>query len=154
MSAPTLKEAMAELEVILKSPAQRIAEASAYDGAAFHYTNRYGDELHVRFVSGQYNNGRLAIQTVGAEHGEPEAVLTVNFDGFDGLDEGAGEIVVKTWGTNEDFAPAALGTGWFEDTGKRVSNGFVEASIWRVLTRDFIDIREEARAEAAAVMPR
>jgi len=43
------------------------------------------------------------------------------------------EVIIKNWSENEDIAKAALASGYFQDTGKRISTGFVQAPIWRVL---------------------
>jgi len=42
------------------------------------------------------------------------------------------EILVKTWSENASIAEQLLQFKMFTDTGKRVSTGFVEASIWTV----------------------
>ena len=63
------------------------------------------------------------------DNGEPFAVLTCCIPGVE-LEEN--EILVKTWSENEAVAKAALDSGLFEDTGKRISTGFVSAQVWRV----------------------
>ena len=45
-----------------------------------------------------------------------------------------GEFAVRTWSKNESVAKAALASGIFEDTGKRIPTGFVEAQVWRFKT--------------------
>ena len=77
---------------------------------------------------GEYGNGRLAIQLVDAETEEPIANLTVNLPDEE-LAEG--EFFVKTWSENQPIAAAALASGLFQDTGRRVPTGFVEAQVWR-----------------------
>lgn len=73
-------------------------------------------------------NDRLALRYVDTAEGSPYAQLTVNIPGAD-LKEG--EFVVKTWEDNEELARLALQSGIFEDTGRRVQEGFVPAQIWR-----------------------
>jgi hypothetical protein len=45
------------------------------------------------------------------------------------------EIIVKTWGGNEDFTDLLMRMQppLFEDTGKRYPTGFVQAQVWRIL---------------------
>lgn len=81
---------------------------------------------------GCYGNGRLAIQLVNAETEEPIGKLTVNLPGEE---LGGGEFFVKTWSENEGIAAAALASGVFEDTGRRVPTGHVEAQVWRFCAR-------------------
>ncbi|HUT79506.1 MAG TPA: hypothetical protein VM285_17550 [Polyangia bacterium] len=78
-------------------------------------------------VRGEYGNGRLALQLLGP-NGRAIAVLTVNLPEEE-LAEG--EFFVKTWRENEGIAAAALASGLFVDTGRRVPTGFVEAQVWR-----------------------
>ena len=84
----------------------------------------------LRLVCGHYGNGRLAI-TAQTLDGRPWDRLTVNLPD-DELEPG--EIFVKTWDRDGDvnLPAAALATGLFVDTGKRVPTGYVEASVWRI----------------------
>lgn len=60
--------------------------------------------------------------------GEPLGILTVNVvDHF----PAPGEVYVKTWSENSEWAPSLLTTGLFEDTGRRIHTGFVEAQVWK-----------------------
>jgi hypothetical protein len=43
-----------------------------------------------------------------------------------------GEFLVKTWSENTSIAAAVKAANIFEDTGKRVPSGFVQAEIWKV----------------------
>lgn len=85
----------------------------------------YGEaELRMGF----YGNDRVAIQLVDAETEEPVGKLTVN------LPEeklGEGEFFVKTWSENRQIAASCLACGVFEDTGRRVPTGRVQAQVWR-----------------------
>tara|TARA_Y100000310_G_scaffold277750_1_gene295740 strand:- start:955 stop:1278 length:324 start_codon:yes stop_codon:yes gene_type:complete len=62
------------------------------------------------------------------EHG-PWGTLTVNVAGWTAKDEN--EILVKTWSENESWTSDILLHGPFEDTGRRVPTGFVQAQVWR-----------------------
>lgn len=77
---------------------------------------------------GFYGNDRVAIQLMDAETEEPIGKLTVNLPEEE-LAEG--EFFVKTWSENKGIAAAALASGLFEDTGRRVATGRVEAQVWR-----------------------
>lgn len=80
-----------------------------------------------------YDNGRFAINLYDHDNFDPfeEApyhILTVNLPDFP-LEPN--EFCVKTWREGEDVARAALASGLFMDTGRRVATGFVEAQVWR-----------------------
>jgi len=81
------------------------------------------------FRRSTYSNGRPAIIVVEPKTGEEWAVLTCNLVDVNIPD---GEFAVKTWSENEKIAEACFKTGIFEDTGKRMSNGFVNAEIWKM----------------------
>ena len=77
--------------------------------------------------TGYYVNNRIAIGVM--EEGIPFATITVNLP-REKLEEG--EFFVKDWFENEEITPHILEhTDLFEDTGKRVPTGLVEAPIWR-----------------------
>lgn len=46
---------------------------------------------------------------------------------------GPDECLVKVWSENEPYISPLLKSGFFEDTGRRVKAGFVEAHIWKIL---------------------
>jgi len=74
-----------------------------------------------------YKNGRAAIFL--EEDGLPFATLSVNLPEHP-LKEG--EFPVKNWFENEEVTPFVLEhTELFEDTGKTVPTGHVQAPIWR-----------------------
>jgi len=75
----------------------------------------------------QYGNGRLAIQCICGD-GPPMGVLTVNIERAELKD---GEFAVKNWSENKGLAAAAMESGVFEDTGRSIPTGFVEAPVWR-----------------------
>ncbi|MDI9561611.1 MAG: hypothetical protein QM235_10565 [Pseudomonadota bacterium] len=59
----------------------------------------------------------------------PYGTLTVNMPEVQLADD---EIIIKNWSENEWLASAALKSGLFEDTGRRIPTGFVEAPVWKV----------------------
>lgn len=62
---------------------------------------------------------------------EPWLDLTTNVRGASTMLE-EGECLVKTWTENEPYIQPLLDSGLFEDTGRRVPTGFVEAHIWKM----------------------
>lgn len=71
----------------------------------------------------------LVLHPVGGFNArKPFAVLTTCIPGVE-LEEG--EFLIKTWSENEPIAAAALASGLFEDTGRRVVCGETEAEVWR-----------------------
>ncbi len=87
-----------------------------------------------RLVQGAYANGRVALQLFSDKQG-PIATITVNLP-EEPLEDG--EFFVKGWSENERIIPDVLASGLFEDTGKRVPTGFVEAPVWRFTERGLI----------------
>jgi hypothetical protein len=90
--------------------------------------NFYGEIHHTNIHITQYGSSRIAI-LLQEQDGEPFGTLTVNLPDEEIED---GEIIVKTWSGNEPLADAAMKSGLFSDTGKRLKTGFVEAQIWRI----------------------
>lgn len=89
-----------------------------------------GTSYKTFFRVGQYSNGRIALELITDDkYQECFAVLTVNLPE---IKIGENNIIVKTWSENKNVAKAALASGKFIDTGKRIPTGFVEASIWEV----------------------
>ena len=82
---------------------------------------------------GEYEQGRMAITYNDPGTGQRFSVLTVNLPSAH-LAEG--EFAVKTWSENAATVKAALETGLFVDTGKRIPTGFVEASVWKFKETD------------------
>jgi hypothetical protein len=91
---------------------------------------KIGNEIFkVKLSWDHYRSGK-AIAIMGTTlDGEPFSVLTVNMPGYH---LGENEIIVKTWSENEQFAIAARESGYFEQTGRTVPTGYVEASIWKI----------------------
>jgi hypothetical protein len=102
----------------------------------------------VKMVAAIYTTRRLAIElfvpaspdeeSAPEENGGEEdedayellGVLTVNL--ADAVVRN-GEILVKTWSENEPLARAALQTGLFEDTGRRLRVGAASVQVWRIV---------------------
>lgn len=59
----------------------------------------------------------------------PYACLTVNIEEITLEPD---EVAVKTWSENQRISDALRNTTYFEDTGKRVAQGYVKAQIWRI----------------------
>jgi hypothetical protein len=90
----------------------------------------FGKAHRCKFLTRDYTfGGRLAIRIVTVLDEYPFADLTVNLIEKP-LEKN--EIFVKTWSENEVIAKACMATGLFEDTGKRVPTGFVQAQVWRI----------------------
>lgn len=93
--------------------------------------NLGGADWYTKFKADRrYSNGRLCVELIDATDGSPFATLTVNIPT---AELGDWEILVKTWSENEMVAKAALASGRFKDTGKRINTGFVQAQVWEVL---------------------
>jgi hypothetical protein len=92
------------------------------EGSSFGYK---GEQVYLRVSS--YHDRSIAISIESREG--PVARLTVCLVG-ERL--GRNEIMVKTWSENEKISQAALATGMFVDTGRRVRAGFCEAQVWRI----------------------
>jgi len=88
----------------------------------------------VKFSIEHYQSGgRVSLQLITDDDmREPYATLTVNIEeaNFTLADD---EIIVKAWSENEKVAEAALATGVFKDTGRRIPAGYVKAQVWKVL---------------------
>jgi len=84
----------------------------------------FGQQLKI--IEEQYRNKRIALQIYDEEG--PYCTLTTNIVG-ETLQPG--EFFIKNWSENEEIAAAALNSGIFEDTGRRVNSGFIEVPVWR-----------------------
>lgn len=113
------------------APSNRAAPAVAAHLAAAHLAGKpiegLGQEASIVLETSP--NGRLSIM-LADKHGEPIATLTT--DKGDPAPE-EGEIHVEALGDNERAARAALASGLFENTGRRVRAGFVQAQVWRIV---------------------
>lgn len=95
---------------------------------------KLGEQSFYMSQESYLNNGTPAITLYVEEDGqfEPWIDLTTNVRGASTYLE-EGECIVKTWSENESYIKPLLESGWFEDTGKRVPTGFVEAQVWKIL---------------------
>lgn len=84
-----------------------------------------GETLNI--IEARYTDGAPAI-LLEDEEGDAYATFSTNLDD---TNRAEGEVLVKTWSENEDLRQPMLDTGLFEDTGRRVPNGFIEAEVWR-----------------------
>jgi hypothetical protein len=78
-------------------------------------------------IATTYENGATAV-VIKCVDGSPLCILSVNLGDVKLKD---GEFLAKTWSENEDIAKSALDSGLFEDTGRRIPTGWVEAQVWR-----------------------
>lgn len=78
----------------------------------------------------KYLDGNAVAVIAECENGAPYTKLTINIPEVELANN---ELIVKTWGENEHLAVAAMETGLFKDTGKRIIAGFTEAQIWKVV---------------------
>jgi len=92
----------------------------------------FGKTWNTEFYVERYKNGQIALQLETVENGyarEDFCTLTACIPDVPLKDF---EVIIKNWSENEDVAKAALESGYFTDTGKRVATGFVQAPIWEV----------------------
>lgn len=85
----------------------------------------YGHVLGIRCE--HYNNGRPAL--VLTDHEGIFAVVSVNIPE---IALGPEEFLMKFYSENAAFEEPLRATGLFEDTGKRVSSGYVAIPIWQL----------------------
>ena len=76
----------------------------------------------------QYTSARLRIDIM-TEDNISYAVLTTNIPEVELKER---EILVKGWSENEGICQTARESDLFEDTGKRILIGRVEAQIWKI----------------------
>jgi hypothetical protein len=92
----------------------------------------YGQTLELKQGTYRGRNGAIAISLTGTDEDgfpAPYGALTVSIPGVQLAKD---EILVKTWGENEEFRTPALTSGLFQDTGRRVPTGFVAAEVWKL----------------------
>lgn len=103
----------------------KIEELKNKTVTVFAFDEVYEATIH---LSKYGHGGRPRIDLI-LDDGEPLATLTVNVPEATVQED---EIIVKTWAENEGTAKSVMRTGWFEDTGRRVPTGHVEAEVWRL----------------------
>jgi len=85
------------------------------------------DELQAGSIqTNRYTNGNLAVQLM--QEGEPYATLSTNIDGIV-LDEDC--FIAKNYSENKGLLEQFVENGLFEDTGEKVSSGFVSCPIMK-----------------------
>jgi|TARA_B100000401_G_scaffold290011_1_gene198473 hypothetical protein len=85
------------------------------------------DELKSGWIeTDRYRNGNLYVQLMTPE--EPYATLSTNVDGIV-VDKDC--FIAKTYSENEGLNEQFIKSGLFEDTGEKVSAGFVSCPILR-----------------------
>ena len=82
----------------------------------------------VSMLATRYTSGNRLALVLQCDDGSPWGMLTVNFPDVPLAHD---EILVKTWSENSFIRGPALDMGLFEDTGRRLPAGFVEAEVWR-----------------------
>jgi len=95
-----------------------------------HISTPYGNAA---ILVGRYPaGGAIAIQLVDDDDpSEPLATFSTNLVPY-GASVAEDEFCVKTWSENEVLVAPMLATGLFEDTGRRVPSGYVDAPVWRI----------------------
>jgi hypothetical protein len=92
------------------------------------------DYGHAAVQTAAYQSGgALAVMLSNSTTEEAISTLSVNLPDAD-YELAPGEFFAKTWSENEDIAKLALASGLFEDTGRRVPTGWVEAQVWKIIT--------------------
>lgn len=80
---------------------------------------------------GRYPHGGAIYVQLMCKDGEPLGTFSTNLVPY-GASLQRDEFTVKSWGENEPLVESMLATGMFEDTGRRVESGFVQAPVWRM----------------------
>lgn len=116
--------------------------------------NVFGDVFELLLQVLVYGNGRVAIQAIYGNYGEPFGMLTINCPEIELQED---EIIVKNYGENEHWVPQVLENlkQHFEPTGKTVSGGYVEVPIYKFISEESLagikkrleHIRGEIKAE-------
>jgi hypothetical protein len=85
------------------------------------------DELQAGWIeTAKYTNGNLALQLMTAEGAY--ATLSTNIDGVE-LDENC--FIAKNYSENKGLLEQFVEQGLFDDTGEKVSSGFVSCPIMK-----------------------
>jgi hypothetical protein len=93
------------------------------------YRSKYGS-YQVILQKNSYSNGRLAIQLIDAEDGEPVAIATVNLPEHELAPD---EVFIKDWSENDGMVEFLVENGIVEYTGRRVPTGYTSAAVCRLL---------------------
>jgi hypothetical protein len=120
----------------MNRPAQRIGTVSTAYGVAAICVGRYPV------------GGALAVQLY-LRSGEPLITFSTNLVPYlNWLADD--EFFVKSWSENAPFVQPMLATGLFEDTGRHVPSGYVNAPIWRIRDPDGVPQPSQRRQPAPA----
>lgn len=85
------------------------------------------------YVSRYLQGDGIAVEASTTEE-PPEPALTLSTNlAPQGVRLDANEFCVKAWSENAPFIEPLLRCGLFEDTGRRVRCGFVNAPVWRII---------------------
>lgn len=105
-----------------------------FDNIVLCFPDRYWGKVKAVLLQGEYvSNGRMSIRACN-ELGHPIGTLSHNVPNYH-LDED--EVIVKTWLDNLDLSAAAMASGCFIDTGKRLlDGGAIEYQVWRALRHE------------------
>lgn len=87
------------------------------------------EDTPVEFEVKAYGNNEPAVLVICKDDGSRYGVLSVNLPDVTLEPD---EFAVKTWSENEELSKAAMDTGLFEDTGKRIPSEFVKAQVWKL----------------------
>jgi len=95
-----------------------------------HFKSKYIDERDVLLKVSKYRNKSTALQLIAVD-GEPVATLTVALDYEVELLDGF--VLIKDYSENEGVLAELVRNGIVEDTGNRVSSGYVSIPICKLL---------------------
>jgi hypothetical protein len=91
-----------------------------------------GTPTNLKLVNHTYNhNGRIAVEAVDAQTGEPFGMITVNLPDVC-LEHD--EVCIKVWSENSYWVPQVLAQlkDKFIPTGREVRTGFVSAPVYKI----------------------
>ena len=107
------------------------------------------DYGHAAVQTAAYQSGgALAVMQNDSTSEVPIATLSVNLREA-AHDLGPGEFFAKTWSENAEVARLALASGLFEDTGRRIPTGYVEAQVWRIVEPNKKDAYDAGLVQSA-----
>lgn len=78
----------------------------------------------------RYDNDRIALKLIHAEEGDPIATATINIPEYPVPEE---HVLIKDWSENCGMVESLVAAGLIEDTGIKVTTGFVSASLVKLL---------------------
>lgn len=78
---------------------------------------------------GRYPNGRIAIQLIDAEDGEPFATATINIP-MESLAKD--EVIIKNYSKNEGIEPSLIEAGILLEKVRMVGSGFTHVPVYKI----------------------